>query len=133
GKWLEVARNVQYIPNIQTLERDSTFIDVTDNDRVYLNQPNKNIITELVNGTGSQEILLLAFNDNTTIQSNSSILLKGNKDVRLRSNESISLIFTTGKWLEVARNVQYIPNIQTLERDSTFIDVTDNDRVYLNQ
>ncbi|MFQ6391800.1 hypothetical protein ACLNAR_29585, partial [Priestia aryabhattai] len=71
-----------------------------DNDRVYLNQPNKNIITELVNGTGSQEILLLAFNDNTTIQSNSSILLKGNKDVRLRSNESISLIFTTGKWLE---------------------------------
>ncbi|RBN36327.1 hypothetical protein DMN50_36085, partial [Priestia megaterium] len=85
------------------------------------------------NGTGSQEILLLAFNDNTTIQSNSSILLKGNKDVRLRSNESISLIFTTGKWLEVARNVQYIPNIQTLERDSTFIDVTDNDRVYLNQ
>ncbi|MFQ6389125.1 hypothetical protein ACLNAR_15200, partial [Priestia aryabhattai] len=131
--WLEVARNVQYTPNIQTLERDSIFIDVTDNDRVYLNQPNKNIITELVNGTGSQEILLLAFNDNTTIQSNSSILLKGNKDVRLRSNESISLIFTTGKWLEVARNVQYTPNIQTLERDSTFIDVTDNDRVYLNQ
>jgi len=130
---LDINKNVIETKISLTLTQNISTLDTRGINRIHFAQTLPTTITNLNNGTGSQEILLLAFNDNTTIQSNSSILLKGNKDVRLRSNESISLIFTTGKWLEVARNVQYIPNIQTLERDSTFIDVTDNDRVYLNQ
>ncbi|MFQ6391335.1 hypothetical protein ACLNAR_26485 [Priestia aryabhattai] len=130
---LDINNNVIKTTRVQTLNVNASEIDVKGSDRVHLNQPAANTITALTNGYGGQKIRLLAFNGNTTIQRNSSILLRTARNLTLKANESIELTFTSGVWYETGRTVQELPNVQTLSTNDTTIDVSSSDRIHLNQ
>lgn len=130
---LDMNNNVIKTTHVQTLSTNTSQIDVKGTDRVHLNQPTANTITTLINGYGGQKIRLLAFNGNTTIQRNSSILLRTTRNLILKANESIELTYTSGAWYETGRTAHELPIVQTISTNDTTIDVSASDRIHLNQ
>ncbi|MFK7678842.1 hypothetical protein ACI3ER_12430 [Bacillus sp. Wb] len=129
----DINKNVVKTVQVQTLSTTATTIDVKATDRVHLAQPSATTITALNNGYGGQVVRLLAFNANTTIQKNASIILKNSRNLNLKANESLELTYTSGAWYETDRVVQEVPVTTTLSGTETTLDVSTTDRFHLNQ
>jgi hypothetical protein len=62
-------------------------------------------ITNLTGGTSNQKLLIYFENSNTTIDSNSNILLQGGADFIGSQYDTLTLIYTGTKWIELCRSV----------------------------
>lgn len=81
-----------------------TTLDSEGVEQINLVQSGAATITSITNGFNGKEIVLQAFNASTTIQHNSSVLLKGAVNATIPNTGILKLRFYSNKWYEVSRN-----------------------------
>lgn len=90
--------------NVLTLNTDVTTFSVKGYKQVNLAQPSTNTIITISDGVSGQEITLVGFNANTTVQHNTNIKLKGALSANILNESTLTLKYTNSKWYEISRS-----------------------------
>lgn len=104
GKIREISRSFPML-QIATISTTATTLDSSLYNQANLAQPSATTITDVTNGINGREMMLLAFNGNTTLQHNASTMrLKGAINVTIPTDGFIRLRYMSGRWYEISRN-----------------------------
>lgn len=101
---LDTHGNAGIRPRVLTLSGTETTVSAFGYTQFNVNQSAPSTITTITDGVEGQDMLILAFNGNTTFTHSATLKLRGGVNATLAVENNISLEFTTGKWYEVSRN-----------------------------
>ena len=81
-------------------------IDVTKlaadvNKTIIFNVSSTHTIDTITNGVVGQELTIVSSTNNTTIENNANIVLKGSSNYAIPANTGLKLVYTGSVWAEV--------------------------------
>lgn len=98
-----ISRNA-YNMQIKTITDTSTSVGAKFTKQINLLQPSATTITAFPNAYDGQELTLLGFNGNTTVQNSASLFLKGATNATIPNHGVLKLLFQSNAWYEVSRS-----------------------------
>lgn len=97
-------RNALIKPQVKSLIATETTVSAYGANQLNLAHTSPTTLSSITNGVEGQEMYILAFNGNSTIQHNTSVRLRGAVDAVLSAENNLTLKFSVGKWRERSRN-----------------------------